>query len=620
MAGFVFRRILLMIPTFLGITLLTFGVMSIGGDDLERARLQDGTLGGRTRRIHEAMGYDLPALVNLDVQDARRWVEFRAERIATTWHDARRELAVLAEAVALAQGDSPTVAGAWAEHVVEQNRIGLLSGAVARAGPGELPRVADDARGRALRAGAGRVVIPLLELADDLDRLARCGAQTVLYLAPIIGDVDSAGMSLLLATAERALSRTEPAVGFADVDALRHHVDGHRAAWTDQAAIASLVDAWVTRARAARTSGELADVERPLAVLGGLMVPHLLPRLLDEDRFVRAAASSLLREHAARDLGYHAYGRRGRPLDADGARRQAVEDVRLERWWRRSELQFREVSGVARYGWHSWTRTRYARWLKSVATLDFGTSLRWNRPVSELLADRLPITLLVQGLAIFFMYVLAIPVSLWTASRRGQLSDRAVTVVVAGLIAAPRFWVATMCLLWLGSVFPLGGLHTPDIDSALTSGELSRWSWRALTDLAWHLVLPVFVLTYAGAAVLSRYGRSGMIEALRQDWVRTARAKGLEERTVLRRHVLRNGILPLVTLFGTVLPTLVGGSVVVERIFSIPGMGLLAWDGVMQQDVPVVMAIVALTGIATMVGYVLTDVIYALVDPRIRAG
>jgi len=178
--------------------------------------------------------------------------------------------------------------------------------------------------------------------------------------------------------------------------------------------------------------------------------------------------------------------------------------------------------------------------------------------------------------------------------------------------------VATLLVLGMGGVFPMNGMRSPEIDRAVFSGALSPWSWTAMTDLAWHCVLPVFVLAYGGTAVLQRFARASVLETLREPWVRAARARGVSERLVLRRHVLRPALTPLITLFGVLLPGLVAGSVVVESIFGIPGMGLLAWEAVLGHDVPVVMAVVTLSAVATMFGYVISDLLYAWADPRVR--
>ncbi|MBI2104164.1 MAG: ABC transporter permease [Candidatus Omnitrophica bacterium] len=197
--------------------------------------------------------------------------------------------------------------------------------------------------------------------------------------------------------------------------------------------------------------------------------------------------------------------------------------------------------------------------------------------------------------------------------RPGGLFDRLTTVLVFIGYSAPGFWLALLAIGWFGVTlrwFPVSGLHAIDHEAM---GLLRRG-----LDVAWHLALPVGVMTFVGLAGLSRYARSGMIEVLRQDYIRTARAKGLPERRVLFRHGLRNALLPIITILGLSLPDLIAGSVVMETVFSIPGMGRLFYDAVMARDQNVVMALVTIGALLTLLGNLLADLAYAYADPRIR--
>jgi len=258
---------------------------------------------------------------------------------------------------------------------------------------------------------------------------------------------------------------------------------------------------------------------------------------------------------------------------------------------------------------------RYARWLARIATFDFGVSSYDHRPVADKIAEALPNTLLVSGLALFFSYLLAVPLGVLGAVKRGRFVDRALTAGLFVLYSLPAFWVAVVLLLLFGGgryldLFPMQGLHSPN------AAALGAFRW--LLDLAWHLVLPVFCLTYASLASLSRFTRASMIEELRADYVRTARAKGLSEARVVLGHALRNAVLPVVTLLGLSLPHLVGGSVVIEQIFGVPGMGRLGFQALATRDYNTVMAVTTLAALLTMFGMLLADVGYSLIDPRIR--
>jgi peptide/nickel transport system permease protein len=422
--------------------------------------------------------------------------------------------------------------------------------------------------------------------------------------------------------------------------ALEDHVARHAADWTPEI-LEERVARWLEAARrlvAARvalrqsagpvtesdwTTAVLAleGLEAEIAPAGGLLVAPLMPLLLRESPHVKESGVQLLSACAGWRRPYRAWSPPGEVVRPEDAVAQAAADRGLMSTWRRERLHYTEIGGPARVLWYSWTDTRYANWLGNVLRLDFGESLQKGRPVMDLVWERLPTTLFLQVSAIALMYLIAVPLGAWSAVRAGTRRERGVTVLLFLLYAAPSFWIATMALYFLASPdhltwFPLEGLRSPEMITALEQGHTAWWSWSALRDLAWHAVLPIFVLTYGGVCVLSRYGRSGMLEVLREDYVRTARAKGLPERQVILRHALRNGILPLVAFFPAILPALVGGSVVVEMIFGIPGMGLLAWDSARACDVPVAMALITLTAVLTMVGYALADVVYGILNPR----
>ncbi len=266
---------------------------------------------------------------------------------------------------------------------------------------------------------------------------------------------------------------------------------------------------------------------------------------------------------------------------------------------------------------------QYVRLLRRLVTFDLGVRWQDGRPIREVIGEALPITLLLSFLSMGLAYLIAIPVGVYSAIRQGTLRDKVITVGLFALYSLPSFWVGTLLLVFLASgryvncgwssdagCFPLQGWHVFEgFDQLNLLGKAK--------DVAWHLVLPIVTLTYNALASLSRYMRSSMLETVRQDFIRTARAKGLSERVVIFKHALRNSLLPIVTLFGMTLPYLIGGSVIVESIFGIRGMGLVALEAVRLPDYPLVITIVAFTAVMTMLGILLSDVLYVLVDPRI---
>ena len=258
---------------------------------------------------------------------------------------------------------------------------------------------------------------------------------------------------------------------------------------------------------------------------------------------------------------------------------------------------------------------QYAKWLGRVVRLDFGRSFLDDRPVMEKIAERLPISVTINVCSLLLVLGIAVPLGVVAAVRPGGLFDRLTTVLVFVGYSTPSFWLALLCMAWFGVTLhwlPISGIRSLDADAF---GLLERWC-----DVGWHLVLPVAITAFGGLAGLSRYMRSSMVEVLRQDYIRTARAKGLPQRRILFHHALRNGLLPLITILGLSLPDLIGGSVIAETMFSIPGMGRLFYEAVMARDYAVVMALVTIGAVLTMLGNLLADLAYAYADPRIRVG
>jgi len=258
---------------------------------------------------------------------------------------------------------------------------------------------------------------------------------------------------------------------------------------------------------------------------------------------------------------------------------------------------------------------QYLHWLVSFVSFDFGSSLVDEQPVRVLLAQALPRTLLLTSLALFFTYALAIPLGVHSAVARGSRLDRVLSTTLFVLYSLPAFWVALVLLVCLGGgqlfhLFPIRGLASDGMEEASLVA-------RGL-DLGWHLVLPVFCLTYPSLARTSRYQRAAMLEVIRQDYVRAARARGLPERRVIWHHAWRNALLPVLTLLSVDLPWLVGGSVIIERIFTIRGMGMLTFEAILRRDYPVIMGVTAVVAVMTMVGILVGDLTLAWADPRIR--
>ena len=256
---------------------------------------------------------------------------------------------------------------------------------------------------------------------------------------------------------------------------------------------------------------------------------------------------------------------------------------------------------------------QYLLWLKRIAKLDFGNSFVDGKPVIEKIKERLPITLIINLLSLAIILVVAIPIGIVSALKRDSLLDKSLTVFVFIGFSMPGYWLALLLMILFGiklRILPISGLES------LNAAQLKGWAlWW---DRAKHLILPVFISAFGGLAGFSRYMRQSMLEVLQQDYIVTAKAKGLPERVVVRRHALRNALMPIVTLLGLSIPGLIGGSVIFETIFAIPGMGQLFYEAAMARDYPTIMGILTIGAVLTLLGNLMADITYAFIDPRIR--
>ena len=280
------------------------------------------------------------------------------------------------------------------------------------------------------------------------------------------------------------------------------------------------------------------------------------------------------------------------------------------------------ASAVARerleklYGLDQPIHVQYGQWLSRMGRLDFGRSMSGDsRPVWDKIEERLPLTFGMNIVSLFLTLAVAIPIGVAAAWRQGGVFDRVSTVIVFAGFAMPGFWLALLLMLLFGIVWPILPI------SGLTSLGFAKLSfWGKTWDLCRHLILPVFLYTFGSLAGMSRFMRTSMLEVLRQDYILSARAKGLPARTVIFRHAMRNALLPVITILGLSVPGLIGGSVIIESIFALPGLGQLFYQAVMSRDYPLIMGSLVLGAVLTLAGNLLADVGYGLADPRIRAS
>jgi peptide/nickel transport system permease protein len=256
---------------------------------------------------------------------------------------------------------------------------------------------------------------------------------------------------------------------------------------------------------------------------------------------------------------------------------------------------------------------QYATWLTKFVTLDFGEAFADGRKVKDKILERLPITLTINLLSLGLVLLIALPIGIMSATRQYSLLDRFTTMFVFIGFSTPSFWLALLLIYLFGvqlGVLPISGIQSLDVTGLSDWGRLMDWSR--------HLILPVFVSAFGGLAGFSRYMRNNMLEVMRQDYIRTARAKGLSENMVIYKHALRNALMPVITILGLALPGIIGGSVIMETVFGIPGMGQLLYQSVFSRDYNLAMGILVPAAFLTMLGNFLADIAYAFTDPRVR--
>jgi peptide/nickel transport system permease protein len=388
------------------------------------------------------------------------------------------------------------------------------------------------------------------------------------------------------------------------------------------------------------TAAEKIAAQDRLEDYGGYAVPYLVAILKDAD----AAGSVTLRDSAAYFLRLSAPRPLSHPFDEhpsaavraynDQIQAETAElrDLRYaldapedekrrvvmawEKWYAAHEGRFR-------YGLGDEIRiffleTRFARYWANLVHLDFGVSLVSREPVLATLVSKLKYSLSLSVASLVLSYLIAIPLGVFSAVKKDTRTDHVLTLVLFMLYSLPSFFVATLLLYFFSEGsdypalrwFPTGGFRS--------SGAADSTTLGALADVLWHLALPLACLTYGSLAALSRYMRTGLLDVIRADYVRTARAKGLPELTVIGKHALRNALLPILTLLAGLLPAILGGSVIIEYIFGIPGMGLWVVDAIYTRDYNVVLVVELFSTVLVLFGILLTDLSYALVDPRIR--
>ncbi|MDJ0763578.1 MAG: ABC transporter permease [Myxococcota bacterium] len=387
-------------------------------------------------------------------------------------------------------------------------------------------------------------------------------------------------------------------------------------------------------------SGRIPRVKRQAAHrwmedAGYHTVPHLLAIAQStKDPDLRYAAVQLLSETAQQQLKYD-YG--GSLSKTDRAWNKAVleENKQLSQmvyepdathaeqqrviaaWqaWFDGVQEERCTGGFGRHVAQFFFETRFAKYWWRLMRLDFGVSHLDQQPVLPKILSKLKYSVTLAVPSLGMAYVLAIVLGIVCAVKQHRPVDRAISTTLFLLYSVPSFFAATLLLLFFSTGsdywhwFPTGGWQSDTNDQLTTMGKIG--------DVIWHLVLPMTCMTYGALAILSRYMRNGMLDVLDSDYIRAARAKGVPEFQIITRHALKKGMLPIVTLLGTVLPALIGGSVIIEVIFNLPGVGLLTYEAIANRDYNTVLAVELIAAVMTMVGILIADIVTAAIDPRV---
>jgi peptide/nickel transport system permease protein len=364
---------------------------------------------------------------------------------------------------------------------------------------------------------------------------------------------------------------------------------------------------------------------------GFYVIPALVELLQhDPEPKIRAMASQRLPRHAKQRL---IRGEQLSPEDRETNRIRATENTEVKAWTFGLDADAARIAEVTGFwvDWHAshitdweysnkdklgifFLDTRFAKYWSNLIHLDFGISHRDKQPVIKTVFSKLRYSITLAFTAVILAYLVSVPLGIWSAVNRNTKMDRVLTTVLFMLYSLPTFFTGVVLLNFLSqgnplAIFPTSGFESLDV-AHMTTLEY-------LKDVIHHVVLPIFCMSYASLAALSRYARTGMLDVIRSDYVRTARAKGLPEFIVIVKHAARNGMIPIITLMATLLPVLISGSVVVEVVFGVPGMGRYMFDSIVGRDYNAVMAVLLISCALTLVGMLLTDLCYAVVDPRI---
>ncbi|HEX4144854.1 MAG TPA: ABC transporter permease subunit [Pirellulales bacterium] len=596
MWSYLFRRVLLMIPTLFGVTIVSFVIMQLAPGDPLLMQADSGGSAGRSAQTREAfllqkrdLQLDKPLVLNFDdFRDFAPSIDPAAHFLGLTPPEVATELTALAETpdsavakVRLAFLRSLPIAD-FDSRLAKPEREGLAEAVLAYV------------RVYCEDTGSHGVPAAIAVLESDADVHDKIGAiRALLYMVPepfryTFSRTPLASEAPLIETTWRTWWQRAEAK-FPPVDADRRQALEEKlnrlAAETDRQTLYDKIEG-------------LDPEDTPFFM--GVLLAKETP--LDQ----RAIAAMFLSRHNGKPLAIDV------PLSASPAQVAKVARNWLAHYEaRRAEYQ----PATAEKWWHVVADTQYAHMVWRLVTFNFGRSaLKTREPVSEKLWEAFLISAPLMLMAELVIYLVAVPLGVLCAVERGRLTDRIISLGLFLLYSIPSVVAGMLFLLYLCygdylKIFPMQRLHSDDWENL--------GAFASLVDYLWHAFLPVICLSLFSLAGIAMYSRSAMLDVIQQDYVRTARAKGLSPAVVILKHVVRNGLIPIITLFASFLPAMLGGSVLVEYLFNIQGLGMLSFVSIEQKDFPTVMALIYIDAIVVLLSILICDVLYVLADPRI---
>ncbi len=572
MLSYIVKRILLMIPTFVVISLIIFVILNLSPGDpgaeaaAEGAEAVSQEAQESYRIFQEQFNLDKPILVNTRFRLTKEDTQQQLETLAAFERPICPDEEALEE---LEEAEEEVEEGVPAPDVAEDDEDPTAADIP---DPDMIDEDADPEKGEctpiAERPSSGEVI-------DTQERLTHWGDYVVPHLIDIAENHEHFDVRLM-ALNQLPQNARRPRVDRAD----RDPPDFVRQLNTEISRHNNEIRGWVVPPpklmMIAEEEGEEAAEEQVSAMIQEMLDEHWKP-YLDEhiDRFEYTTGEKVT---------------------------YFFLDTRFARYWE----NLLPLTGVTDFQGRPFE--------VGLQHIDLGLSTVDQRPVLTTISEKLPYTITIAALAMLLAYLISVPIGIWSAYNQNTRRDVFMTVVLFILYSLPNFFVAVLLLEFFSvgrpfDWFPVGGFMG---DAALGMPVLTQ-----LKSIGWHIFLPVVCLTYPSLAALSRYARTGVLEVIRADYIRTARAKGLSEPMVIMKHTVRNGMIPILTVMGTALPFLVSGSLVIEYIFNIPGIGLYLYESIFMYDYNAIMGCLLMSAVLTLVGILLSDIGYALVDPRI---